>query len=220
MLLRGMFGWRMAMGVLLAFWLAFPFLFGQVNFVIVLDSAGIKVTNRGEWLRKKHGKKARKGWIKLHVAFDVKRKKVVAIEMTDERVHDSQKAEELVEGVKREAEEKGKELREVIGDGAYDAHSFFRDLHDNGICAGILVRKGSKVRGNPLRDEVVRAIRKGKKRWKEEVEYGKMWLVESFFSVFKLWFGEHVMSRRFENIRKEIVFKVGMINRFLMAGEV
>jgi len=38
--------------------------------------------------------------------------------------------------------------------------------------------------------------------------------------VFKRWFGEHVMSSRFENIRNEIVFKVGMINRFLMAGEV
>jgi len=153
------------------------------DFVIVLDSTGIKVTNRGEWLRKKHGKKARKGWIKLHVAFDIKRKRVVTIEITDERIHDSQKAKELVESVKREAEEKGKELREVIGDGAYDSHSFFSYLHNEGIRAGILVRKGSKVRGNPLRDEVVRAIRKGKKRWKEEVEYGKRWLVESFFGV-------------------------------------
>jgi len=38
--------------------------------------------------------------------------------------------------------------------------------------------------------------------------------VESFFSVFRRWFG------KFENIRKEIVFKVGIINMFLMAGEV
>jgi hypothetical protein len=44
--------------------------------------------------------------------------------------------------------------------------------------------------------------------------------VESFFSTFKRWFGEHVMSRRFENMRKEIMFKVGIINMFLIAGEV
>ncbi len=43
----------------------------QDDFVIVLDSTGLKVTNRGEWLRKKHGKRARRGWIKLHVAFDI-----------------------------------------------------------------------------------------------------------------------------------------------------
>jgi transposase len=133
---------------------------------------------------------------------------VVEIEITDEKVHDSQKAQELVEGAKREAKEKGRKVSKIIGDGAYDAHSFFRYLHDNGICAGILVRKGSKGRGNRLRDEVVRAVRRGKKRWKEEVEYGKRWLMESFFSVFKRWFGEHVVSRRFENIGKEIVFKV------------
>jgi transposase len=190
------------------------------DFVIVLDSTGIKVTNRGEWLRKKHGKKSRRGWIKLHVAFDIKRRKVVAIEITDERVHDSQKAEELVEGAKREAKKEGKEVSKVIGDRGYNSHSFFRYLHNEGICAGILVRKGSKVRGNPLRDEVVRSVRKGKRRWKEEVEYGKRWLVESFFSVFKRWFGEYVVSRKFENIKKEIMFKVGIINMFLMAGEV
>jgi hypothetical protein len=46
-----------------------------------------------------------------------------------------------------------------------------------------------------------------------------VWLVESFLSVFKRWFGEHIVSRKFENIRKEIVFKVGIINMFLMAGE-
>ncbi len=35
------------------------------DFVIILDSTGVKVTNRGKWLRKKRGKK-RKEWIKLH----------------------------------------------------------------------------------------------------------------------------------------------------------
>ncbi|MDQ7038995.1 MAG: IS5/IS1182 family transposase, partial [Aquificota bacterium] len=53
-------------------------------------------------------------------------------------------------------------------------------------------------------------------KWKEHMEYGKRWLVESFFSVFKRWFGEYVSGVRFENIRKEIVFKVAIVNMFLM----
>ncbi len=65
----------------------------QDDFVIVLERAGLKVTNRGEWLRKKHGKRARRGWIKLHVAFDINSKQVVSVEVTDEKTHDSQKAE-------------------------------------------------------------------------------------------------------------------------------
>ncbi len=66
------------------------------DLVIVLDSTGLKVSNRGELLRKKHGKKARKGGIKLHVAFELNSGRVVELEITDEKVHDSQRATELV----------------------------------------------------------------------------------------------------------------------------
>ena len=90
------------------------------DFVIILDSTGIKVTNRGEWLRKKHGKRSRKGWIKLHVALDLKRKKVIELEVTDESVHDSRNAKRLVERVKNKA--KGKRISKVIADGGYDSH--------------------------------------------------------------------------------------------------
>ena len=55
---------------------------------------------------------------------------------------------------------------------------------------------------------------------KREVEYGKRWLVESFFSVFKRWFGEYVVSRGFENMKKELVFKVGIMNMLMVAGVV
>ena len=37
------------------------------DFVIFVDSSGLKVTNRGEWLRKKWGKRPRKGWIKFQL---------------------------------------------------------------------------------------------------------------------------------------------------------
>jgi len=188
------------------------------DFVIILDSSGIKVTNRGEWLRKKHGKKARKGWVKLHVALDLRRKKVVELEVTDERVHDSQKGKELVEKSKKRAEERGKRISKVIADAGYDSHEFFRYLGKEGIEAAVLVRKGAKIRGNAVRDAVVRAIRRGKRKWKRAVGYGKRWLVESFFSVFKRWFGEYVSSLRFENMKKELVFKVGIINTLMMAG--
>ncbi len=84
------------------------------DFVIVLDSSGLKVTNRGEWLRKEVGKKPRKGWVKIHVAFDLESKQIVELEVTDERTPDCKKAIELVEGVKEKAEKKGKRLKKVI----------------------------------------------------------------------------------------------------------
>ena len=187
------------------------------DFVIVLDSSGLKVTNRGEWLRRRCGKRARKGWIKIHVAFDLGSKQVVELEVTDERTPDCKKAIELVKGVKEKAEKKERRIKKVIADAGagYDTHEFFRYLGKEKIESAVMVRRGAKIRGNPYRDRVIRAIRRGKRKWKESVGYGKRWLVEGFFSSFKRWFGEYVSSVRFENIRKELVFKVAIANMFL-----
>ena len=82
---------------------------------IVFDSSGLKVTNRGEWIRRKCGKRPRKGWVKIHVAFNLQSKQVVKLEVTDKRTPDCKKAVELVEGVKERAEKRGKNLW-VMGD--------------------------------------------------------------------------------------------------------
>ena len=39
------------------------------NVILAVDSTGIKVTNRGEWMREKW--KVRRGWIKVHAMIDV-----------------------------------------------------------------------------------------------------------------------------------------------------
>jgi hypothetical protein len=48
--------------------------------VIAIDSSGIKVTNRGEWMREVW--KVHRGWIKVHIAVNVKTKEVVGIDVT------------------------------------------------------------------------------------------------------------------------------------------
>ena len=147
----------------------------QDNFVIVLERAGLKVTNRGEWLRKEHGKRARRGWIKLRVAFDINSKQVV------KKTHDSQKAEELVETARQKAKEKCKGVEKVIADRGYDTHRIFRYMHERGIERCGFSISYVKISGNIARDRVIRLIRRGKRAWKEASGYGKQWLVENFF---------------------------------------
>ena len=53
---------------------------------IAVDSTGIKVTNRGEWIRDKW--KKRRGFIKIHVAVNIKTKKIVSMDVTKEDVFD------------------------------------------------------------------------------------------------------------------------------------
>ncbi len=67
------------------------------DIVIAVDSTGIKVTNRGEWILDKWKKKRiRKGFIKIHVAVNIKTKKIVSMEVTKENVHDGKILKELV----------------------------------------------------------------------------------------------------------------------------
>ena len=68
------------------------------DIVIAVDSTGIKVTNRGEWILDKWKKKRiRKGFIKIHVAVNIKTKKIVSMEVTKENVHDGKILKELVD---------------------------------------------------------------------------------------------------------------------------
>ena len=54
--------------------------------IIAMDSTGIKVTNRGQWLRDKWN--VRKGYLKIHIAVNVKSKKILSMKATDKHVHD------------------------------------------------------------------------------------------------------------------------------------
>ena len=67
---------------------------------IAIDSTGIKVTNRGQWMKDKWNMK-KKGYLKIHVAVNVKNKKILSmIKVTaDEHVHDSKALPELVENI-------------------------------------------------------------------------------------------------------------------------
>ena len=44
----------------------------------------MKITNRGDWMRSRRRVSNRKGWIRVHVAYDIESKQVVDFEVTDE----------------------------------------------------------------------------------------------------------------------------------------
>src|SRR5215211_8695756 len=102
------------------------------DIVIALDSTGIKVANRGEWMR--HKWHVRKGYLKIHVAVDIKKKKIVSLEVTSEEVHDSKM---LIKKMVDNAS-KNNVVNRVLADGTYDSKTNFQYLHDNGISKQLL----------------------------------------------------------------------------------
>ncbi len=66
---------------------------------------GIKVANRGEWIR--HKWHVRRGYLKIHVAVNIKNKKIISLEVTSEEVHDGKMLKKLVDNASANNNVKG-----------------------------------------------------------------------------------------------------------------
>ena len=155
--------------------------------VVAVDSTGIKVTNRGDWMREKHGTK-RRGWLKVHVAVDVESKRLLSLEVTEEDTSDSEVLRPLLKDVN---------IKEGLMDGAYDTNDAFEFMKSKGVdCPGIKIRENAVVgKGESSRSTAVLEFKKmGYKGWKQMHQYGRRWAAEGFFSSIKRIFGETVRA--------------------------
>jgi hypothetical protein len=107
--------------------------------IIAADSTGIKFTNRGQWMREKWHVNSKKGYLKIHVAVDIKTKEILALEVTDEKVHDGKRM--LTKLVNHVLDKHITKIESVLADGAHDTDKNFQFLEQKGITPGIKVRK-------------------------------------------------------------------------------
>lgn len=179
------------------------------DITIAVDSTGIKVSNRGEWIRKKW--KVKRGFIKVHIAVDTKTKQIIAIEVTKEDVGDGRMLGRLVRNSADVAD-----VKRVIGDGAYDSKGNFRVVSEMGIDPLIRVRKNASLKGGgcmPRKFAVVEQL--GNSEWRRESGYGYRWMAESAFSSLKRIFGEYICSVKWKNIVNELLLKASIYNLFM-----
>ena len=197
------------------------------DLIVSIDSTGIKVTNRGQWMDEKWKIQNRKGYLKIHIAVNIKTKEILALEVTDEKVHDGKMLKKLVDHVLDSSSSGGSNNNQPLNrirritasaaDGAYDSNSNFRYLQEKGIKPGIKVRKNSVIspKNNDLRnEEVILQTKEDLLKWKKKRKYGHRWMAETAFSTFKRTFGEYVSATRFQNMVKEMMIKVSLYNLF------
>ena len=181
------------------------------NFVIAIDSTGIKISNRGEWIR--HKWNVKRGYLKIHLAVDIKKKRILSLQVTSEKVHDSKVLPKLVDDITLK---QNKEIDTAIMDGSYDSNKNFQLLSFKGIKPAIKVRKNSRCRktNHYLRNKAVMMQKNNLQNWKNSVRYGQRWIVESVFSCIKRMFGEYVTAIRLEYMVKEMILKASLYNLF------
>ncbi len=144
----------------------------DIVIIIAADSTGIKVTNRGQWMQDKW-KAGKKGYLKIHVAVNIKTKEILALEVTDEKVHDSKVVKNLVEGVLNNNH--NIKIKSFLGDGgAYDSDKNFKYLKEKRIRPTIIKVKRNSIissKNNNVRNEEVQLQTKSSQMEKEK----KVW---------------------------------------------
>lgn len=151
--------------------------------------------------------------------MDEKTGEIVAAVFSSNDVGDSEVFDDLL----CELPEK---IKQVSGDGAYDAHQVYESIRKRGAKASIPPRAGAKIsqHGNcatpPLaRDENLRQIRKeGPKRWKEESGYHRRSLAQTSIFRLKTIFGGKLRRRNIDNQGRECLLQCAALNRMTHLG--
>ncbi len=80
---------------------------------LLVDSTGLKLCGKGEWLLEKHGTATRRSWRMLHLGVDAGTGRIVASTLTPKEVDDASQVDPLLDQV-------AGPVASFTGDGAYD----------------------------------------------------------------------------------------------------
>jgi len=180
------------------------------------DGSGVKVSNRGEWMRQKW--QVRRGWIKAVITMDVETKKILDIEVFEKGDSEPNIFERHINGLIK----KGVKIRKACADGAHDKRKLFNTLEKHNIEQAIKIRSNAstKARGSISRAREVRKFKElGYETWAKEKKYGMRWATEGKFSSVKRKFGEYVRSTNKNNMIEEARRKFVLYEKMMAYAE-
>jgi len=208
------------------------------------ESTGLKPTSRGDWMGAKWN--IRRGFIKMHVMVDSKTKKIYAVSVTDDSHGDAPEFKKLfdeaLQNIKNSPNVETSDELCIGCDGAYDSKDNFDQCKKNNVTPAIPVRRNfsGKSKGSTARKEQgfmqlgnckinhknVKMFNslteeqklENQKQWKIDVGYGRRWSVEIAISTFKRTLGEDISARVWDNVVREIKFKVMIYNLMIDAA--
>ena len=165
--------------------------------VIAVDGTGLKVSNRGEWIR--HKWKVRRGWVKVVLAGTTKGD-IVDLEVGDETFDEVRVARGMIKRI---------DCSEVLLDGLHDTYETYNVCEAKGVKLRTPARKGSNPKGlNPRSRAVREQLFLGRDEWTKKTGYGKRWVgSEGIFSAVKTLFGETLTGHKTKFLKHEAKLK-------------
>ena len=102
----------------------------------MVDSTGLSIHGEGKWTRHKHGKRTRRGWIKLHLMVDHSGI-ILSAFLTDERVKDADVVPNLIKEISR--------INSFTADGGYDEIGVYKSVYSRMNGGNIVIPPSSNA---------------------------------------------------------------------------
>jgi hypothetical protein len=190
---------------------------GPVHFIV--DSTGLKICGQGEWHSKKHGKRWRKHWKKLHIGVD-ENGGILASKVTDGHEQDPSQVPNLLAQVDRE-------IDRFVGDRIYDQEAVYEAVgyHSPGAEVIIPPRKDAVLSNNSIsafshRVHHIAEIRsKGRSEWKRQSGYYLQSHAENAFYRYQRIIGGRLRAKNDDAQKWEAAIGCAILNRMLEMGE-
>ena len=186
---------------------------------LLVDSTGLKLCGKGEWLLEKHGTATRRSWRMLHLGVDAGTGRIVASTLTPKDVDDASQADPLLDQV-------AGSVASFTADGAYD---------QDRVYAGVAERHPEAVVVVPPRTHAVPSdttesaptqrdghpqhiARHGRMSWQTASGYNRRARVEATMNRWKQVIGDELRAHADERRTTEVAVAVHALNRMLDLG--
>ena len=186
---------------------------------LLVDSTGLKLCGKGEWLLEKHGTATRRSWRMLHLGVDANTGRIVAATLTAKDMDDASQVGPLLDQV-------AGAVVLVTGDGGYDRNCVYDSVAQRHPDAAVVVSpRANAVPSDTAetaptqRDCHVQHIAEhGRMAWQRASGYNKRARVEAAMSRWKQVIGDELRAHTDERRATEVAVAVHALNRMLELG--
>jgi len=186
---------------------------------LLVDSTGLKLCGKGEWLLEKHGTATRRSWRMLHLGVDAGTGRIVASTLTPKEVDDASQVDPLLDQV-------AGPVASFTADGAYDQDRVYAGIAKRHPDVAVVVPPRANAVPSDMaesaptqRDGHLQHIaRHGRMSWQSASGYNKRARVEAAMNRWKQVIGDELRAHTDERRATEVAVAIHALNRMLDFG--
>jgi transposase len=186
---------------------------------LLVDSTGLKLCGKGEWLLEKHGTATRRSWRMLHLGVDAETGRIVASTLTSKDVDDASQTDALLDQV-------AGPVASFTADGAYDQDRAYAGVAERHPDATVVVPPRANAVPSDTAEtaptqrdgHLQRIAEHGRMAWQKASGYNKRARVEATMNRWKQVIGDELRAHTDERRATEVAVAVHALNRMLDLG--